>query len=106
MHKKNHAFLRDKEGKSKPDRRNQSDLNQTVGIKHALFWLACMVTLQIHEQEESRCHYKQLSCYGQKELTVLENKQKAQMDDHILQLQKDTKMHVSNPSIKLEKLAN
>lgn len=41
----------------------------------------------------------------QKQLIALENKLKAEMDEHRLKLQKEVETHANNSSIELEKLA-
>lgn len=41
----------------------------------------------------------------QKQLIALENKLKAEMDEHRLKLQKEVETHANNASIELEKLA-
>uniref|UniRef100_A0A8C3YAN1 Serine/threonine-protein kinase TAO3 n=1 Tax=Catharus ustulatus TaxID=91951 RepID=A0A8C3YAN1_CATUS len=75
--------------------------------------LACspQVTRQIHEHEqenelrEQMSGYKRMRRQHQKQLIALENKLKAEMDEHRLKLQKEVETHANNSSIELEKLA-
>uniref|UniRef100_A0A8D2PEP9 Serine/threonine-protein kinase TAO3 n=3 Tax=Telluraves TaxID=3073808 RepID=A0A8D2PEP9_ZOSLA len=72
-------------------------------------WL--LVTRQIHEHEqenelrEQMSGYKRMRRQHQKQLIALENKLKAEMDEHRLKLQKEVETHANNSSIELEKLA-
>lgn len=69
------------------------------------------VTRQIHEHEqenelrEQMSGYKRMRRQHQKQLIALENKLKAEMDEHRLKLQKEVETHANNSSIELEKLA-
>ncbi|KAF5929248.1 hypothetical protein HPG69_019269 [Diceros bicornis minor] len=49
--------------------------------------------------------YKRMRRQHQKQLIALENKLKAEMDEHRLKLQKEVETHANNSSIELEKLA-
>ncbi|NWU11794.1 TAOK3 kinase, partial [Cephalopterus ornatus] len=66
---------------------------------------------QIHEHEqenelrEQMSGYKRMRRQHQKQLIALENKLKAEMDEHRLKLQKEVETHANNSSIELEKLA-
>ncbi|NXF64915.1 TAOK3 kinase, partial [Ciccaba nigrolineata] len=70
-----------------------------------------VVTRQIHEHEqenelrEQMSGYKRMRRQHQKQLIALENKLKAEMDEHRLKLQKEVETHANNSSIELEKLA-
>ncbi|XP_021575012.1 serine/threonine-protein kinase TAO3 isoform X6 [Carlito syrichta] len=72
---------------------------------------ASLVTRQIHEHEqenelrEQMSGYKRMRRQHQKQLIALENKLKAEMDEHRLKLQKEVETHANNSSIELEKLA-
>ncbi|KAG8597903.1 hypothetical protein GDO81_002425 [Engystomops pustulosus] len=69
------------------------------------------VTRQIHEHEqenelrEQMSGYKRMRRQHQKQLIALENKLKAEMDEHRLKLQKEVETHANNASIELEKLS-
>uniref|UniRef100_A0A8C1GDT3 Serine/threonine-protein kinase TAO3 n=1 Tax=Cyprinus carpio TaxID=7962 RepID=A0A8C1GDT3_CYPCA len=69
------------------------------------------VTRQIHEHEqenelrEQMSGYKRMRRQHQKQLIALENKLKAEMDEHRLKLQKELETHANNAFIELEKLA-
>ncbi|XP_069475293.1 serine/threonine-protein kinase TAO3 isoform X2 [Ambystoma mexicanum] len=88
--------------------RMQSDLgtfDSTCSFVHK------KVTRQIHEHEqenelrEQMSGYKRMRRQHQKQLIALENKLKAEMDEHRLKLQKEVETHSNNSSIELEKLA-
>ncbi|NWU50541.1 TAOK3 kinase, partial [Dromas ardeola] len=78
-----------------------------VGPNHQ----CAVVTRQIHEHEqenelrEQMSGYKRMRRQHQKQLIALENKLKAEMDEHRLKLQKEVETHANNSSIELEKLA-
>lgn len=69
------------------------------------------MTRQIHEHEqenelrEQMSGYKRMRRQHQKQLIALENKLKAEMDEHRLKLQKELETHANNAFIELEKLA-
>uniref|UniRef100_A0A8C7Z2W2 Serine/threonine-protein kinase TAO3 n=1 Tax=Oryzias sinensis TaxID=183150 RepID=A0A8C7Z2W2_9TELE len=69
------------------------------------------VTKQIHEHEqeselrEQMSGYKRMRRQHQKQLIALENKLKAEMDEHRLKLQKEVETQANNAYIELEKLA-
>nr|XP_057925603.1 serine/threonine-protein kinase TAO3 isoform X4 [Doryrhamphus excisus] len=69
------------------------------------------VTKQIHEHEqeselrEQMSGYKRMRRQHQKQLIALENKLKAEMDEHRLKLQKEAETQANNAYIELEKLA-
>uniref|UniRef100_A0A8C3D705 Serine/threonine-protein kinase TAO3 n=1 Tax=Cairina moschata TaxID=8855 RepID=A0A8C3D705_CAIMO len=80
--------------------------------QRAFFPFPChQVTRQIHEHEqenelrEQMSGYKRMRRQHQKQLIALENKLKAEMDEHRLKLQKEVETHANNSSIELEKLA-
>uniref|UniRef100_A0A7N6AE50 Serine/threonine-protein kinase TAO3 n=1 Tax=Anabas testudineus TaxID=64144 RepID=A0A7N6AE50_ANATE len=72
---------------------------------------AGLVTKQIHEHEqeselrEQMSGYKRMRRQHQKQLIALENKLKAEMDEHRLKLQKEVETQANNAYIELEKLA-
>uniref|UniRef100_A0A452UBS5 Serine/threonine-protein kinase TAO3 n=1 Tax=Ursus maritimus TaxID=29073 RepID=A0A452UBS5_URSMA len=83
-----------------------------LGLKKLfLFPNPNQVTRQIHEHEqenelrEQMSGYKRMRRQHQKQLIALENKLKAEMDEHRLKLQKEVETHANNSSIELEKLA-
>ncbi|KAM3826182.1 serine/threonine-protein kinase TAO3 isoform 3-T6 [Vipera latastei] len=84
---------------------NESTINSTSSI------VIKKVTRQIHEHEqenelrEQMSGYKRMRRQHQKQLIALENKLKAEMDEHRLKLQKEVETHANNSSIELEKLA-
>ncbi|KAJ3603735.1 hypothetical protein NHX12_028476 [Muraenolepis orangiensis] len=65
--------------------------------------------IQDHEQEselrEQMSGYKRMRRQHQKQLIALENKLKAEMDEHRLKLQKEVETQANNAYIELEKLA-
>uniref|UniRef100_A0A8C5ACV8 Serine/threonine-protein kinase TAO3 n=1 Tax=Gadus morhua TaxID=8049 RepID=A0A8C5ACV8_GADMO len=69
------------------------------------------VTKQIHEHEqeselrEQMSGYKRMRRQHQKQLIALENKLKAEMDEHRLKIQKEVETQANNAYIELEKLA-
>lgn len=69
------------------------------------------MTKQIHEHEqenelrEQMSGYKRMRRQHQKQLIALENKLKAEMDEHRLKLQKEAETQANNAHIELEKLA-
>lgn len=69
------------------------------------------MTRQIHEHEqenelrEQMSGYKRMRRQHQKQLIALENKLKAEMDEHRLKLQKEVETQANNAYIELEKLA-
>uniref|UniRef100_A0A3Q3KYT4 Serine/threonine-protein kinase TAO3 n=1 Tax=Mastacembelus armatus TaxID=205130 RepID=A0A3Q3KYT4_9TELE len=73
--------------------------------------LSPQVTKQIHEHEqeselrEQMSGYKRMRRQHQKQLIALENKLKAEMDEHRLKLQKEVETQANNAYIELEKLA-
>lgn len=73
--------------------------------------LCQQVTKQIHEHEqeselrEQMSGYKRMRRQHQKQLIALENKLKAEMDEHRLKLQKEVETQANNAYIELEKLA-
>ncbi|XP_077457087.1 serine/threonine-protein kinase TAO3-like [Stigmatopora argus] len=72
---------------------------------------ASLVTKQIHEHEqdselrEQMSGYKRMRRQHQKQLIALENKLKAEMDEHHLKLHKEVETQANNAYIELEKLA-
>ncbi|XP_059683928.1 serine/threonine-protein kinase TAO3 isoform X3 [Gavia stellata] len=96
-------------------RPTQSVQNQALHYRNrerfATIKSASLVTRQIHEHEqenelrEQMSGYKRMRRQHQKQLIALENKLKAEMDEHRLKLQKEVETHANNSSIELEKLA-
>lgn len=78
---------------------------------HLQTCLSPQVTKQIHEHEqeselrEQMSGYKRMRRQHQKQLIALENKLKAEMDEHRLKLQKEVETQANNAYIELEKLA-
>ncbi|XP_068937757.1 serine/threonine-protein kinase TAO3 isoform X1 [Petaurus breviceps papuanus] len=118
VHKKDHVFIRDEVGHrdSRPELRpTQSVQSQALHYRNrerfATIKSASLVTRQIHEHEqenelrEQMSGYKRMRRQHQKQLIALENKLKAEMDEHRLKLQKEVETHANNASIELEKLA-
>ncbi|KAM6112114.1 serine/threonine-protein kinase TAO3 [Pterocles gutturalis] len=116
--KKDHVFIRDEVGHRdrRPEvRPTQSVQNQALHYRNrerfATIKSASLVTRQIHEHEqenelrEQMSGYKRMRRQHQKQLIALENKLKAEMDEHRLKLQKEVETHANNSSIELEKLA-
>lgn len=92
----------------------QRAASSSCGSEAMEHWLPCscpQVTRQIHEHEqenelrEQMSGYKRMRRQHQKQLIALENKLKAEMDEHRLKLQKEVETHANNSSIELEKLA-
>ncbi|XP_053135794.1 serine/threonine-protein kinase TAO3 isoform X3 [Hemicordylus capensis] len=113
-----HVFIRDEvgHGERRPELRpTQSVQNQALHYRNrerfATIKSASLVTRQIHEHEqenelrEQMSGYKRMRRQHQKQLIALENKLKAEMDEHRLRLQKEVETHANNSSIELEKLA-
>nr|Q9I9E0.2 RecName: Full=Serine/threonine-protein kinase TAO3; AltName: Full=Kinase from chicken; AltName: Full=Thousand and one amino acid protein 3 [Gallus gallus]CAH65357.1 hypothetical protein RCJMB04_21d18 [Gallus gallus] len=118
VQKKDHVFIRDEVGHRdrRPEvRPTQSVQNQALHYRNrerfATIKSASLVTRQIHEHEqenelrEQMSGYKRMRRQHQKQLIALENKLKAEMDEHRLKLQKEVETHANNSSIELEKLA-
>ncbi|NXP20808.1 TAOK3 kinase, partial [Scytalopus superciliaris] len=115
VHKKDHVFIRDEVGHRdrRPEvRPTQSVQNQALHYRNReRFATIKSVTRQIHEHEqenelrEQMSGYKRMRRQHQKQLIALENKLKAEMDEHRLKLQKEVETHANNSSIELEKLA-
>ncbi|TRY60268.1 hypothetical protein DNTS_030938 [Danionella cerebrum] len=117
-HKKDHQYIRD----DLPHRDRRSDLrpssseraqahNYKSRERFATIKSASLVTRQIHEHEqenelrEQMSGYKRMRRQHQKQLIALENKLKAEIDEHRLKLQKELETHANNAFIELEKLA-
>ncbi|XP_058014049.1 serine/threonine-protein kinase TAO3 isoform X4 [Ahaetulla prasina] len=113
-----HVFIRDEvgQGERRPELRpTHSVQNQALHYRNrepfATIRSASLVTRQIHEHEqenelrEQMSGYKRMRRQHQKQLIALENKLKAEMDEHRLKLQKEVETHANNSSIELEKLA-
>ncbi|TEA35966.1 hypothetical protein DBR06_SOUSAS810079, partial [Sousa chinensis] len=118
VHRKDHVFIRDEAGHGDPrpePRPTQSVQSQALHYRNrerfATIKSASLVTRQIHEHEqenelrEQMSGYKRMRRQHQKQLIALENKLKAEMDEHRLKLQKEVETHANNSSIELEKLA-
>ncbi|XP_059404670.1 serine/threonine-protein kinase TAO3 [Carassius carassius] len=117
-HKKDHQYIPD----DLPHRDHRSDLHPSSSERapahnyknrerFATIKSASLVTRQIHEHEqenelrEQMSGYKRMRRQHQKQLIALENKLKAEMDEHRLKLQKELETHANNAFIELEKLA-
>ncbi|XP_006865520.1 PREDICTED: serine/threonine-protein kinase TAO3 isoform X1 [Chrysochloris asiatica] len=118
VHRKDHVFIRDEAGHGDPrpePRPTHSVQSQALHYRNrerfATIKSASLVTRQIHEHEqenelrEQMSGYKRMRRQHQKQLIALENKLKAEMDEHRLKLQKEVETHANNSSIELEKLA-
>ncbi|KAG2470680.1 TAOK3 kinase, partial [Polypterus senegalus] len=116
--RKDHVFLRDEGGHRdpRPELRPTTSVQSQAHIcknreRFATIKSASLVTRQIHEHEqenelrEQMSGYKRMRRQHQKQLIALENKLKAEMDEHRLKLQKEVETHANNASIELEKLA-
>ncbi|KAJ8286016.1 hypothetical protein GJAV_G00033570 [Gymnothorax javanicus] len=116
--KKDHAFIRDEAAHRDPrpePRPAPPDKSQAHNYRNrerfATIKSASLVTRQIqeHEQEnelrEQMSGYKRMRRQHQKQLIALENKLKAEMDEHRLRLQKEVETQANNAFIELEKLA-
>uniref|UniRef100_A0A665SYV1 Serine/threonine-protein kinase TAO3 n=1 Tax=Echeneis naucrates TaxID=173247 RepID=A0A665SYV1_ECHNA len=92
------------------DRSSQAQNYKNQG-RFATIKSASLVTKQIHEHEqeselrEQMSGYKRMRRQHQKQLIALENKLKAEMDEHRLKLQKEVETQANNAYIELEKLA-
>ncbi|XP_048412100.1 serine/threonine-protein kinase TAO3 isoform X2 [Stegostoma tigrinum] len=113
-----HVFIRDEAGQKdiRPDLRPSASLHSQASLlknrEHfATIRTASLVTRQIHEHEqenelrEQMSGYKRMRRQHQKQLMALENKLKAEMDEHRLKLEKEVETQCNNASIELEKLA-
>ncbi|XP_043571814.1 serine/threonine-protein kinase TAO3 isoform X2 [Chiloscyllium plagiosum] len=113
-----HVFIRDEAGQKdiRPDLRPTASLHSQASLlknrEHfATIRTASLVTRQIHEHEqenelrEQMSGYKRMRRQHQKQLMALENKLKAEMDEHRLKLEKEVETQCNNASIELEKLA-
>ncbi|CAL9708095.1 unnamed protein product [Knipowitschia caucasica] len=113
-HKKDHQYNwddgihRDHRPELRPSSQAQNYKNQG---RFATIKSASLVTKQIHEHEqeselrEQMSGYKRMRRQHQKQLIALENKLKAEMDEHRLKLQKEVETQANNAYIELEKLA-
>ncbi|XP_062307087.1 serine/threonine-protein kinase TAO3 isoform X2 [Osmerus eperlanus] len=106
LHREQSAELRSaSSGRSSPAY-NYKNQGRFATIKSA-----SLVTKQIqeHEQEnelrEQMSGYKRMRRQHQKQLIALENKLKAEMDEHRLKLHKEVETQANNAYIELEKLA-
>uniref|UniRef100_A0A6I8PCQ2 Serine/threonine-protein kinase TAO3 n=2 Tax=Ornithorhynchus anatinus TaxID=9258 RepID=A0A6I8PCQ2_ORNAN len=117
-HKKDHVFLRYEVGhkESRPEPPPSQPVHGRALCyrnreRFATIRSASLVTRQIHEHEqenelrEQMSGYKRMRRQHQKQLIALENKLKAEMDEHRLKLQKEVETQANNSSIELEKLA-
>ncbi|KAM6965682.1 serine/threonine-protein kinase TAO3 isoform 2-T2 [Aplochiton taeniatus] len=118
-HKKDHQYNwddglhRDHRPELRPasfDKSSQAQNYKNQG-RFATIKSASLVTKQIHEHEqenelrEQMSGYKRMRRQHQKQLIALENKLKAEMDEHRLKLQKEVETQANNAYIELEKLA-
>ncbi|XP_038619039.1 serine/threonine-protein kinase TAO3 [Tachyglossus aculeatus] len=112
-HGKDHVFLRYDVGhkESRPEPPPSQSVHCRNRERFATIRSASLVTRQIHEHEqenelrEQMSGYKRMRRQHQKQLIALENKLKAEMDEHRLKLQKEVETQANNSSIELEKLA-
>ncbi|XP_056274164.1 serine/threonine-protein kinase TAO3 [Pseudoliparis swirei] len=111
--KKDHGIHRDHLQGLRPSSSDKSSQAQNYKnqSRFATIKSASLVTKQIqeHEQEselrEQMSGYKRMRRQHQKQLIALENKLKAEMDEHRLKLQKEVETQANNAYIELEKLA-
>ncbi|XP_013866603.1 serine/threonine-protein kinase TAO3 [Austrofundulus limnaeus] len=105
-----HRDHRPEPGHCSSDRDSQAQNYKNQG-RFATIKSASLVTKQIHEHEqeselrEQMSGYKRMRRQHQKQLIALENKLKAEMDEHRLKLQKEVETQANNAYIELEKLA-
>nr|XP_046241496.1 serine/threonine-protein kinase TAO3 [Scatophagus argus]XP_046241497.1 serine/threonine-protein kinase TAO3 [Scatophagus argus]XP_046241498.1 serine/threonine-protein kinase TAO3 [Scatophagus argus]XP_046241499.1 serine/threonine-protein kinase TAO3 [Scatophagus argus] len=105
IHRDHRAGMRPSSDKSS-QAQNYKNQGRFATIKSA-----SLVTKQIHEHEqeselrEQMSGYKRMRRQHQKQLIALENKLKAEMDEHRLKLQKEVETQANNAYIELEKLA-
>uniref|UniRef100_A0A8C5FPU6 Serine/threonine-protein kinase TAO3 n=1 Tax=Gadus morhua TaxID=8049 RepID=A0A8C5FPU6_GADMO len=98
------------ERSSSSDRSSEGQNYRNQG-RFATIKSASLVTKQIHEHEqeselrEQMSGYKRMRRQHQKQLIALENKLKAEMDEHRLKIQKEVETQANNAYIELEKLA-
>ncbi|KAK5621623.1 Serine/threonine-protein kinase TAO3 [Crenichthys baileyi] len=114
--KKDHQYNWD-DGIHRPEPRHASSDKSSQASNYkskagfATIKSASLVTKQIHEHEqeselrEQMSGYKRMRRQHQKQLIALENKLKAEMDEHRLKLQKEVETQANNAYIELEKLA-
>ncbi|KAM9393394.1 serine/threonine-protein kinase TAO3 isoform 1-T2 [Pholidichthys leucotaenia] len=112
-HQYNDGIHRDHRPELKPpsyEKGSQAQNYKNQG-RFATIKSASLVTKQIHEHEqeselrEQMSGYKRMRRQHQKQLIALENKLKAEMDEHRLKLQKEVETQANNAYIELEKLA-
>ncbi|KAM9360747.1 serine/threonine-protein kinase TAO3 [Symphorus nematophorus] len=106
IHRDHRAGLRPASSDKSSQAQNYKNQGRFATIKSA-----SLVTKQIHEHEqeselrEQMSGYKRMRRQHQKQLIALENKLKAEMDEHRLKLQKEVETQANNAYIELEKLA-
>ncbi|XP_068994491.1 serine/threonine-protein kinase TAO3 isoform X2 [Embiotoca jacksoni] len=106
MHRDHRPELRPASSDKSSQAQNYKNQGRFATIKSA-----SLVTKQIHEHEqeselrEQMSGYKRMRRQHQKQLIALENKLKAEMDEHRLKLQKEVETQANNAYIELEKLA-
>uniref|UniRef100_A0A665SXS7 Serine/threonine-protein kinase TAO3 n=1 Tax=Echeneis naucrates TaxID=173247 RepID=A0A665SXS7_ECHNA len=117
MHPQDYSSTLDSSSDHRPELRSASSdrSSQAQNYKNqgrfATIKSASLVTKQIHEHEqeselrEQMSGYKRMRRQHQKQLIALENKLKAEMDEHRLKLQKEVETQANNAYIELEKLA-
>ncbi|XP_068594809.1 serine/threonine-protein kinase TAO3 [Brachionichthys hirsutus] len=106
IHRDHRAALKPSSSDKSSQAQNYKNQGRFATIKSA-----SLVTKQIHEHEqeselrEQMSGYKRMRRQHQKQLIALENKLKAEMDEHRLKLQKEVETQANNAYIELEKLA-
>uniref|UniRef100_UPI0037E98E5D serine/threonine-protein kinase TAO3 n=1 Tax=Semicossyphus pulcher TaxID=241346 RepID=UPI0037E98E5D len=106
IHRDHRSGLRPASSDKSSQAQNYKNQGRFATIKSA-----SLVTKQIHEHEqeselrEQMSGYKRMRRQHQKQLIALENKLKAEMDEHRLKLQKEVETQANNAYIELEKLA-
>lgn len=106
--KKNISFL---QSHRKTEKINFSMIPLQTCINSYSLCTAFQVSKEIKEHEQDSVRHEQMSGYKrmrrqhQKQLIVLENKLKAEMDEHKLRLQKEVETQANSTYIELERLA-
>uniref|UniRef100_A0A3P8SUF3 non-specific serine/threonine protein kinase n=1 Tax=Amphiprion percula TaxID=161767 RepID=A0A3P8SUF3_AMPPE len=108
-----HACVRDEavHRDTRPELRPTSHKSRSLDCKicEHIATIKSASLIQEHEQDfelrEQMSGYKRMRRQHQKQLIALENRLKAEMDEHRLRLQKELETHANNTYIELERLA-
>ncbi|CAF99248.1 unnamed protein product, partial [Tetraodon nigroviridis] len=94
---------------SHPSRSLDCKIREHIGTITSASLVRGSHPIQEHEQDfelrEQMSGYKRMRRQHQKQLIALENRLKAEMDEHRLRLQKELETHANNTYIELERLA-